>query len=145
VAGFSGTPRSGAMPLTVTFLDNSINSPTSWDWSFGDGNFSTEQNPVHTYSYGGVFNVSLNVTNAKGTSALTRPDYIGVAYTANDGIAIFRPSTGYWYFDNNLDAVINTSFRYGGSTDEIIRGDWQGTGREGIAIFRPSTGYWYFD
>ena len=29
--------------------------------------------------------------------------------------------------------------------DQIIKGDWQGTGRDGIAIFRPSTGYWYFD
>jgi PKD repeat protein len=85
------------------------------------------------------------VTNAKGTDTLTRPDYIGVIFTANDGIAIFRPSTGYWYFDNNLDAIINSSFRYGGSTDQIIKGDWQGTGRDGIAIFRPSTGYWYFD
>ena len=24
----------------------------------------------------------------------------------NDGIAIFRPSTGYWYFDYNLDGVL---------------------------------------
>ena len=91
----------------------------------------------HTYSRGGVYTVSLNVTNAKGTDTLTRPDYIGVIFTLNDGIAIFRNSTGYWYFDNNLDAIINSSFRYGGSTDQIIKGDWQGTGRDGIAIFRP--------
>jgi hypothetical protein len=54
-------------------------------------------------------------------------------------------ASGYWYFDNNLDGIINTSFRYGGSPDKIIKGDWEGTGREGIAIFRPGTGYWYFD
>jgi hypothetical protein len=41
--------------------------------------------------------------------------------------------------------VVDKSFRYGGSTDQIIKGDWQGAGRDGIAIFRPSTGYWYFD
>jgi len=63
----------------------------------------------------------------------------------NDGIAIFRPSTGYWYFDNNLDGIINKSFRYGGVGDQIIKGDWDGDGADGIAIFRPSTGYWYFD
>jgi Tol biopolymer transport system component/subtilisin family serine protease len=62
-----------------------------------------------------------------------------------DGIAIFRPSTGYWYFDYNLDGTVDKSFRYGSSTDQIITGDWQGTGTDGIAIFRPSTGYWYFD
>jgi hypothetical protein len=62
-----------------------------------------------------------------------------------DGIAIFRPSTGFWYLDYDLDGVVDKSFRYGGSTDQIIRGDWDGDGKDGIAIFRPSTGYWYFD
>jgi uncharacterized protein YneR len=60
-------------------------------------------------------------------------------------IGIFRPSTGYWYFDNNLDGTVDKSFRYGSSTDQIMKGNWTGTGTDGIAIFRPSTGYWYFD
>ena len=64
--------------------------------------------------------------------------------TGSDGIAIFRPSTGYWYFDYNLDGTIDKSFRYGSRTDQIIKGDWQGTGRDGIAIFRPSTGVLVF-
>ena len=145
IASFIGSPTSGVFPLTVTFEDRSTRYPTSWNWSFGDGNFNTSQNPTHTFASGGVYTVSLNVTNAQGSNTLTRPDYIGVTFTVNDGIAIFRPSTGYWYFDNNLDAIINSSFRYGGSTDQIITGDWLGTGRDGIAIFRPSTGYWYFD
>ncbi len=42
----------------------------------------------------------------------------------SDGIAIFRPSTGYWYFDYNLDGIVDKSFRYGGSTDQIIVGKW---------------------
>jgi len=63
----------------------------------------------------------------------------------NSSEGIFRPSTGYWYFDYNLDGIVDKSFRYGGSTDQIIKGDWDGDGKDGIAIFRPSTGYWYFD
>jgi len=144
VASFTVTARSGVAPLTVTFTDTSTQVPTSWNWSFGDGLYSNTQNPEHTYSQGGVYTVSLTVTNAKGTNTLTQPDYIGVIFKTNDGIAIFRPSTGYWYFDKNLDGVINSSFRYGGSTDRIIKGNWTGNG-DGIAIFRPSTGYWYFD
>jgi len=62
-----------------------------------------------------------------------------------DGIAIFRPSTGFWYFDYNLDGAVDNSYRYGGNRDQIIAGDWQGTGMDGIAIFRSSTGCWYFD
>jgi hypothetical protein len=60
-------------------------------------------------------------------------------------IGIFRPASGYWYFDYNLDGIVDKSFRFGGSTDQIITGNWQGTGRDGIAIFRPASGYWYFD
>ncbi len=65
--------------------------------------------------------------------------------TGTDGIAIFRPWTGYWYFDYNLDGVIDNSFRFGKYGDQIITGDWNGNGKESIAIFRPWTGYWYFD
>jgi PGF-pre-PGF domain-containing protein len=35
-AAFSGTPTSGAAPLTVTFADASTGSPTGWAWFFGD-------------------------------------------------------------------------------------------------------------
>jgi PKD repeat protein/N-acetylneuraminic acid mutarotase len=33
---FTATPRSGSAPLTVQFNDTSTNSPTAWDWNFGD-------------------------------------------------------------------------------------------------------------
>ena len=82
---------------------------------------------------------------ADGGSSDSRPvpgDWDG---DGKDGIAIFRNTTGYWYFDYELDGIANKYFRYGGSTDRIITGDWDGDGKDGIAIFRPSTGYWYFD
>jgi hypothetical protein len=52
---------------TVAFTDTSTGGPTSWRWSFGDGNTSTAQNPVHTYAEGGEsYIVSLTVRNAVG-------------------------------------------------------------------------------
>jgi hypothetical protein len=33
----------------VAFKDLSQGKVTSWKWDFGDGEFSTEQNPIHTY------------------------------------------------------------------------------------------------
>ena len=44
---------------TVFFYDNSPGKPTQWNWYFGDGETSTEQNPVHTYPYFGTFSASL--------------------------------------------------------------------------------------
>jgi len=51
--------------LTVQFNDFSYASDeiTSWSWDFGDGNTSTEQNPMHTYAEGGVYDITLVITS----------------------------------------------------------------------------------
>ncbi len=76
VAGFTSNVTSGTVPLAVQFSDNSTGSPTSWNWSFGDGNFSSVQNPAHTYAFSGSFTVALNATNAGGSNLSTRTNYI---------------------------------------------------------------------
>ncbi len=81
VAGFFGTPTSGASPLTVNFTDTSANNPTGWQWNFGDGSTSTVQNPPHTYvsSTVATYTVRLIVTNSLGTSTSTLTNYIKVS------------------------------------------------------------------
>lgn len=78
LANFTGTPLTGAAPLTVQFTDLSTNSPTSWIWNFGDGNFTgnTTQNPTHIYTSIGTYTVTLNATNAAGSNTLSRTNYI---------------------------------------------------------------------
>ncbi len=52
--------------LTVNFTDLSTTNPgniTSWAWNFGDGNTSTQQNPTHTYTSPGTYNVTLTINN----------------------------------------------------------------------------------
>lgn len=57
--------------LDVTFNNQSQNAD-SYLWDFGDGNSSTEANPVHTYSNSGTYTVILSVTNNCGTETLTQ-------------------------------------------------------------------------
>lgn len=63
---------SGKAPLTASFtgqgsdVDGSI---SSWHWDFGDGNSSTEQNPVHIYSTAGQLTATLTVTDNLGATA----------------------------------------------------------------------------
>ncbi len=71
VAAFSASPTSGYAPLTVKFTDQSTNSPTAWNWNFGDGNTSTLQNPTHTYSTAGDYTVELTARNAAGSNTVT--------------------------------------------------------------------------
>jgi PKD repeat protein len=53
---------------TVAFTDTSTGNPTSWHWDFGDGNESTQQNPVHTYVGTGPFTVIFTARNSVGES-----------------------------------------------------------------------------
>ncbi|HOM36848.1 MAG TPA: PKD domain-containing protein [Bacteroidales bacterium] len=64
----------------ISFYDLSACNPpaTEWLWDFGDGNTSTEQNPVHIYNQNGVYSVSLQVANSFGTSSLFIPNFVEV-------------------------------------------------------------------
>jgi PKD repeat protein len=44
-------------------------SASAWSWDFGDGQTSTEQNPVHVYDEGGYYIATLTATDAKGNIA----------------------------------------------------------------------------
>ena len=79
---FSATPTSGCFPLPVQFTDQSVavnSTIISWEWDFGDGNISNLQNPAHTYTGVGNFNVTLRVKNSFGCSSiLTKSQYIHI-------------------------------------------------------------------
>lgn len=63
---------------TVSFIDSSLNVPTSWVWHFGDGNTSTQQNPTHTYASAGSYTVKLVVRNQYGEDSLERSSVVEV-------------------------------------------------------------------
>ncbi len=63
-AGFTAT--NGCALVVVNFTDNSgIASGTisSWNWSFGDGNTSSQHNPSYVYSVAGTYTVSLKANS----------------------------------------------------------------------------------
>jgi gliding motility-associated-like protein len=72
-----------------TFIDHSIGAD-SWQWDFGDGTTSTQQNPpAHTYADTGTYKVSLTVTNFKTGCTYTQTQDVIIAiekadFTASD-------------------------------------------------------------
>ena len=78
VANFTASTTTGPAPLVVQFSDVSAGNPTAWLWSFGDGNTSTDQNPIHTYTAPGNYTVNLTASTASGSATLSRPGYITV-------------------------------------------------------------------
>ncbi|HOK37291.1 MAG TPA: PKD domain-containing protein [Bacteroidales bacterium] len=81
VANFSFNDSIGCDNLTVQFIDLSNNNPISWFWEFGDGQTSTEQNPVHSYTQAGVYSVSLTATNVIGSNTITFNNLIKIGQT----------------------------------------------------------------
>lgn len=64
-------PLNSCFLSAVQFIDNSTSGNpndqiVSWNWNFGDGNFSTAQNPTHLYPQTGNYSVTLTVTTANG-------------------------------------------------------------------------------
>ncbi len=79
ITDFDSNVTLGPAPLTVGFTSHSIGNPEAWNWSFGDGTYSEERDPIHIYSTDGVYSVSLSESNsACQNSTKSKPDYITV-------------------------------------------------------------------
>ena len=117
VAAFTGTPTSGAPPLTVNFANNSTGS-TNWLWDFGDGNtFSTtgKTNVSHAYVSAGSYTVSLTAVGPLGTNSATNTAYIVVANPA--------PVAGFSGSPTNLFVTQSVTFT-DASTGSITNWAW---------------------
>lgn len=60
VAAFNAVQSTNCQSTVVTITDQSTNA-AQWNWDFGDGNFSSLQNPVHVYQTM-LNNYSINLT-----------------------------------------------------------------------------------
>lgn len=68
------------VPKSVQFFDSSSSSLSSiiaWSWDLGNGNTSSQKNPITTYSQAKFYDVSLLVRDANGcTNTLRKPNYV---------------------------------------------------------------------
>ncbi|MGA1865128.1 MAG: right-handed parallel beta-helix repeat-containing protein, partial [bacterium] len=114
-AAFLADKTSGNSPLTVTFSDYSGFDIISRNWDFGDGEESTEKNPVHQYTIPGVYTVSLTVANDAGSDTKIIQNYITVKEAsfiqsaidnAEDGEVIVLPEGIYYETINFMGKAI---------------------------------------
>lgn len=57
--------------MMVSFTNTSRNTD-SYNWDFGDGTSSSEENPTHTYAGDGIYSVTLTATGANGSSEFSQ-------------------------------------------------------------------------
>jgi len=74
--------------LDVKFTDTSDGNSFYYHWDFGDGNYSTERNPTHTYRNNGNYTVTLTISTGSYLTNFTMvitvidrtPPYISVSH-----------------------------------------------------------------
>ena len=82
---FAAEPTNVCAFVPINFSDSTKRSatdsliiPDQWLWSFGDGNFSTDKNPIHLYHDTGSFNISLIVYNLGCADTTLIKNYITI-------------------------------------------------------------------
>lgn len=114
-------------PKTVQFTDLSnpnIPGNVSYYWDFGDGNTSTLQNPSHTYTLVGSYNVTLVVTNASGCQkSLTKPAYIQLVEAPDANFDSPNPTAcgapGTITFNNTSTNATSYLWNFGDNTTSV--------------------------
>ena len=62
------------IPFTDASVPFGASIISNWDWDFGDGNTSTQQNTTHLYATSGTYTVSLEITSSDGCSVTSSQD-----------------------------------------------------------------------
>ncbi len=75
-AKFAANPLVSCAGNTIHFSDSSKGNITDWQWFFGDGGNSSEQNPKYFYTDTGRFSVTLIVSEYGCYDTIVRPDYV---------------------------------------------------------------------
>ncbi|HET7712034.1 MAG TPA: PKD domain-containing protein, partial [Thermoanaerobaculia bacterium] len=69
-ASFSFAPSSPTTDTTISFTDTTTGGATAWQWAFGDGTTSSQQNPTKRYFVPGTYTVTLTAyRNTEGSGA----------------------------------------------------------------------------
>ena len=91
-ANFSFTPLTGAAPLSVTFVNTSVNAAT-YSWSFGDNTaLSTAIAPTHIYQTSGNYTITLTAANQYGSSAISKNVTVSLAANQAPSVSITNPA-----------------------------------------------------
>ena len=107
----------------VNFNNNSIGAISSYQWDFGDGTSSNLQNPTHTYSSSGTYNVTLFSINSNGVCCDSVSQYV----TVNCGgcQASFSYYSSSWdcqaYFSNTSIGAISYLWDFGDGGQSLLQ------------------------
>jgi PKD repeat protein/predicted esterase len=136
----------------VTFTNTSTGA-IAWNWDFGDGETSTEKNPVHTYKQSGTYNVTLSAfsevysadveTTSVVVNVLALPNQVVLVEPANNAVInqsnillkwnLALPQVDKYWLEIADNASMNNPI-----TDQNI------TGTEKTIALSANKSYWWY-
>lgn len=100
---FTLSDSAGCYPLPVSFTSTVTNATSpmavEYEWDFGDGETSTDENPTHTYDSNGYFDVRLTIRTTSGcidTVSLVKDSavFVSLDSSRNSVDFTYNPSAG---------------------------------------------------
>lgn len=73
---FSADTLKGQVPFDVSFTANHSITANNWLWDFGDGTIDTVQNPTHTFTQPGIYDISATMVSDSVSRKLVAESYI---------------------------------------------------------------------
>lgn len=128
---FIGTPTKGIIPFNVSFQYMPDDTPTSFNWTFGDGSpNTTTRNPTHTYTTPGTYDVTLTVTGDDGSVTKQKAGYIQAKQVA------------LWFMGNQTAGPAPLAVKFTGKTS-APHTNWQYYFGDGSSGAGPDTTHVY--
>lgn len=102
------------------FYNYSTGNPDRFLWYFGDGDTSTEENPVHQYSTAGSYSVKLIIFKSSNSDTLEKIDYIKIdpLLQANfdADVKMGNPPLSVNFTDKSIGNIVSRQWDFGDSS-----------------------------
>ncbi|MFK7783768.1 MAG: PKD domain-containing protein [Crocinitomicaceae bacterium] len=139
--------------VTAFFTNTTVaDGTTTFDWNFGDGASSTQENPAHVYSAAGTYLVTLTVTNECGTESFADSVTLSTVGLEELGegnsLSIYpNPNNGSFTLDvsllDNADVKVKVTNGLGQEVYESKLGEVVGHNIEMIDLGNVDAGVYY--
>jgi len=124
---------------TVSFTNTSVDG-SSFEWDFGDGSTSSDENPTHTFDKDGVYSITMTATSKKGKKSSSAYETLTVLLTTDMTIYVYLDGTETPVNDCTIRLYTNKT-DWDNHTNEIAKSNTNPNGMVAFTKLQPIVYY----